>query len=154
MSNGYGSMPPSSLRSFASAASRSIKGYVASRDPRRPTLVGTETGSEYEARPSWGQWAGQKLRQVQGETTPSVESISLFPGWATRRFHEAPDTRISLAGEWSCRVCSPELTKGLPVHQEAPFDVEVFVSGFASKTSGTGFNTRSGRAFLRIATCE
>lgn len=41
-----------------------------------------------------------------------------------------------------------------PARQEAPFDVEVFVSGFAYKTSGTGFNTRSGRAFLKIATCE
>lgn len=104
MSNG--SMPPSSLRSFASSASRSIKSYVASRDPRRPTLVTREAGGEYEARQSWGQWAGQKLRQVQGEAIPSVESLSLFPGWATRRFHETPDTKISLAGELGSRLCS------------------------------------------------
>lgn len=99
MSNDY--MPPSSFRSLASAASRSIKSYVASRDPRRPILVGRDTGGEYETKQSWSQWAGQKLRQVQGETTPSVESLSLFPGWATRRFRETPDTKISLEGEYN-----------------------------------------------------
>ena len=101
-------MPPSSLRSLASAASRSIKSYVASRDPRRPTLVARDTGGEYETKQSWSQWAGQKLRQVQGEATPSVESLSLFPGWATRRFHETPDTKISLEGKSNFRACLPD----------------------------------------------
>ena len=32
-----------------------------------------------------------------------------------------------------------------------PFDVELFVSGFASRSSGPGFGTRTGRAFLRLA---
>lgn len=33
----------------------------------------------------------------------------------------------------------------------AEFNIEVFVSGYASKFSGPGFGTRSGKAFLRIA---
>ncbi|TFY64639.1 hypothetical protein EVJ58_g2497 [Rhodofomes roseus] len=121
-----------SFRSLASAASRSIKGYVASREFKRPTFAAKEVGSENGSRPTWSQWAGQKLRQVQGEGTSGTESLFLFPGWATRRFHETPETKISL--------------------EEAPFDVEVFISGFASRTSGAGFSTRSGRAFLKIAT--
>lgn len=34
---------------------------------------------------------------------------------------------------------------------DAPFDVEVFVSGFASRYNGPGFNTRASRAFLKLA---
>ncbi|KAH9933390.1 uncharacterized protein B0H18DRAFT_1083048 [Fomitopsis serialis] len=128
MSSDY-DMP--SFRSLASAASRSIKGYVVSRESKRPALVVQGTGGENGTRQSWSQWAGQKLKQVQGGAS-GTESLVLFPGWATRRFHEAPETKISL--------------------EEAPFDVEVFMSGFASKSSGAGFNTRSGRAFLKIAT--
>ncbi|KZT70788.1 hypothetical protein DAEQUDRAFT_667164 [Daedalea quercina L-15889] len=120
-----------SFRSLAGAASRSIKGYVVSREFRRPAFVAREVG-ENGAKQSWSQWAGQKLKQVQGEGAPNTESLVLFPGWATRRFHEAPETKISL--------------------EEASFDVEVFVSGFASRISGAGFTTRSGRAFLKIAT--
>lgn len=36
-------------------------------------------------------------------------------------------------------------------HTEAPFDVEVFVSGFSSRVSGPGFGTRAGKTFLRLA---
>lgn len=40
----------------------------------------------------------------------------------------------------------------LIIRTDAPFDVEIFVSGFASRSSGPGFNnTRAGRAFLRLA---
>ena len=34
---------------------------------------------------------------------------------------------------------------------DTPFDVDVFVSGFASRLTGVGFNTRAGKAFLRLA---
>ena len=34
---------------------------------------------------------------------------------------------------------------------DTPFDVDVFVSGYAYKLTGVGFNTRAGRAFLRLA---
>lgn len=76
-----------SWRSLASAASRSIKGYVAQRDTGRsirPNGDGTE-------RSSWGQWAGQKLRSTLGQGDDSgvgagFERVSLFPGWACRRY--------------------------------------------------------------------
>ena len=34
---------------------------------------------------------------------------------------------------------------------DTPFDVDLFVSGYAYKLTGVGFNTRAGRAFLRLA---
>ncbi|KIP02298.1 hypothetical protein PHLGIDRAFT_112197 [Phlebiopsis gigantea 11061_1 CR5-6] len=121
----------SSWRSLASAASRSIKGYVAQRDvgrPGRPTGDGT-------GKASWGQWAGQKIRSTLGPGddsggTSGVERISLFPGWACRLHRNG----VVESGQ-----------------DPRPFDVELFVSGFASRSSGPGFGTRTGRAFLRLA---
>jgi hypothetical protein len=35
----------------------------------------------------WKEWAGQKIRLRQNEEeTSSSERITLFPGWATRRY--------------------------------------------------------------------
>ncbi|PCH44442.1 hypothetical protein WOLCODRAFT_139016 [Wolfiporia cocos MD-104 SS10] len=119
---------PPSWKSLASVASRSIKTYVSQRDFKRPSPISRDISADGKKQ-TWGQWAGQKLRQVQGGSTPSIEGLLLFAGWATRRFHEP----LSTASE------------------DTPFDVEVFVSGFASKSSGPGFNTRPGRAFLRVA---
>lgn len=119
-----------SWRSLASAASRSIKGYVSQRDFRKPlptsrdaNVVGSSRGQ------TWGQWAGQKLRQVQGESL-GADQLLLFPGWATRRFHTPPQD---------------------PASDDAPFDIEVFVTGYASRSSGPGFGTRGGKAFIRLA---
>ena len=90
-----------SWRSLASAASRSIKGYVAQqRDPRKvgytdrnlnaPPL---DSNSSQPPGPSfrqaWSQWAGQKLRSLgqNDEGSPNgIEKLALFPGWAARKY--------------------------------------------------------------------
>ncbi|CCM02585.1 uncharacterized protein FIBRA_04688 [Fibroporia radiculosa] len=119
-----------SWKFLANAASRSIKNYVSQRDYKRPSPITREVSLDGSSRrKTWGQWAGQKLRQVQGEPGASVENVLFFPGWATRRFHDP------LANS----------------ADDAPFDVEVFVSGFASRSNGLGFGTRSGKAFLKLA---
>ena len=95
-----------SWRSLASAASRSIKGYIAqqrelkqgypaSRGPPPP-------GSELPKRQTWGQWAGQKLRSIGqgGDPGTSFERVSLFPGWAYRQYHQQENTAIQ--GESCC----------------------------------------------------
>ncbi|KAI0741654.1 hypothetical protein C8Q80DRAFT_1274047 [Daedaleopsis nitida] len=123
-----------SWRSLASAASRSIKGYISQQrelkqgyPPSRPQLT---PGPEQPKKQSWSQWAGQKIRRgSQGDYDISGDRLSLFPGWATRRYREPP----------------------LGTEAEAPFDVDVFVSGYAYKVTGISFNTRAGRAFLRLA---
>ncbi|KAI0357995.1 hypothetical protein OH77DRAFT_1421254 [Trametes cingulata] len=127
-------MPPS-WRSIASAASRSLKGYIAQQRELKqsyPTWRGaTPQGSDAASKKqSWSQWAGQKLRRgSQSEYDVSGDRLSLFPGWATRRYREP-------RGEGE---------------EDVPFDVDVFVSGYACKLTGVGFNTRAGRAFLRLA---
>jgi hypothetical protein len=75
---------------------------------------------------SWRSWAAQKL---QRKTTPTTESLTLFPGWAARRYHH-PDSGTDSA---------------------APFDIEASVSGYATSCRTNGQITRSQRAFLRIA---
>ncbi|RPD64162.1 hypothetical protein L227DRAFT_571731 [Lentinus tigrinus ALCF2SS1-6] len=122
-----------SWRSLASAASRSIKGYIAQQRELKqgyPAARGQpQSGAEQNyKKQSWSQWAGQKLRRgSQNEYDTSGDRLSLFPGWATRRYREPP--------------------KGL--EDGAPFDIDVFVSGYACKL--TGFDTRAGKAFLRLA---
>ncbi|TFK88425.1 hypothetical protein K466DRAFT_575361 [Polyporus arcularius HHB13444] len=123
-----------SWRSLASAASRSVKGYISQRELKQgyPASSGRPqlTAEQNSEKQSWRQWAGQKLRRgSQSEYDTSGDRLALFPGWATRRYREPPR--------------GPE--------GDAPFDVDVFVSGYAYKLTGVGFNTRAGRAFLRLA---
>ncbi|KAL6307238.1 hypothetical protein BKA93DRAFT_95384 [Sparassis latifolia] len=122
-----------SWRALASAASRSIKSYVSQRDFKRAFPVTRDVradGDRFSRVQSWGQWAGQKLRRGSQNDGSAIERVSLFPGWATREYHHVQDNTAK---------------------DGTPFDVEVFVSGFASRSSGLGFGSRSGRAFLRIA---
>ncbi|KAI0675668.1 hypothetical protein C8Q78DRAFT_340765 [Trametes maxima] len=127
-------MPPS-WRSLASAASRSLKGYIAQQRELKQPYPSWRGPPSQEAEPAqkrqtWSQWAGQKLRRgSQSEYDVSGDRLSLFPGWATRRYREPP-------------------SEG---QEDVPFDVDVFVSGYACKLTGVGFNTRAGRAFLRLA---
>ncbi|TCD71779.1 hypothetical protein EIP91_003122 [Steccherinum ochraceum] len=129
-----------SWRSLASAAGRSIKGYVAQRDPRKVVVVATEQAPQNGSlttttylKQSWGQWAGQKIRDIRQPNDEAlantVEKLSLFPGWAARRYRKPSQQDV----------------------ENEEFNIEVFVSGFASKFSGPGFGTRGGKAFLRIA---
>ncbi|KAI0331653.1 hypothetical protein GY45DRAFT_1322007 [Cubamyces sp. BRFM 1775] len=136
-------MPPS-WRSLASAASRSIKGYIVQqRDlkqayppwrgatpPQVSESSSSSSSSGAQKKQSWSQWAGQKLRRgSQGEYDVSGDRLLLFPGWATRRYREPRRDG----------------------QDDAPFDIDVFVSGYACKLTGVGFNTRAGRTFLRLA---
>ncbi|KAI0369116.1 hypothetical protein BV20DRAFT_997309 [Pilatotrama ljubarskyi] len=126
---------PASWRSIASAASRSLKGYIAQQRELKqayPLSRGAPPQSSEAAskKQSWSQWAGQKLRRgSQNEYDVSGDRLSLFPGWATRRYREPRKDG----------------------QEDIPFDVDVFVSGYACKLTGVGFNTRAGRAFLRLA---
>ncbi|KAI0788704.1 hypothetical protein C8Q75DRAFT_807439 [Abortiporus biennis] len=132
----------SSWRSLASSASRSIKGYAAQHDLKSRIPTGRNLDgptADSSVRQTWGQWAGQKLRVLtQSDPTGSgsIEKLSLFPGWATRRYRQQDTQITNLEGI----LCS-----------DVPFDVELFISGFSSKYSGLGFGTRPARAFLRLA---
>ncbi|KAF9078001.1 hypothetical protein BDP27DRAFT_1310560 [Rhodocollybia butyracea] len=110
-----------SALSAASSRLSSFKGYIAQKDFKVPEAI--NRGKERAG--NFRDWAGQKLNnyyQISG-----TEKIALFPGWAARRY--------------------PEVTTGT---QEEPFEIQVYVSGFASayKSSDT---SRSQRAFIRLA---
>lgn len=103
----------SSWRYLNSAASRlsSFKGYLsASRrgssadltpsglpGPSQSRLRLEHTPSQEapptptDERQSWRAWAGQKikLRRGQNDPIPSAEVVSLFPGWAARRYRSS-----------------------------------------------------------------
>ncbi|KAI0794117.1 hypothetical protein C8Q74DRAFT_1193864 [Fomes fomentarius] len=128
-----------SWRSLASAASRSIKGYITQQRELKqayPAARGQQKTASVDSagKQSWSQWAGQKLRRgSQGEYDTSGDRLALFPGWAARRYREPPSGN--------------DIGDAL----ETPFDVDVYVSGYAYKLTGVGFNTRAGRTFLRLA---
>lgn len=148
-----------SWRSLASSASRSFKGYVAQRDLKR-SIVGIRDNirpgpsPDGTAKPSWSQWAGQKLRAFgQGDEngSGSIDKLILFPGWACRKYIQPQDATI----QGMCGISNTLAGKTENVAEDSsPFNVELFVSGYASRSSGPGFGTRAGRTFLRIAKSE
>ncbi|KAI0048769.1 hypothetical protein FA95DRAFT_1009643 [Auriscalpium vulgare] len=133
-------MRPPSWKAFASSRLSSFKGYVKERDLKRalpvrrelrPGEIGYSDGAAKKQ--SWTQWAGQKLAKKAGDDVGgSLEKVNLFPGWASKQYHnEAPRADGDREGE--------------------PYDVEVFVSGYAVKTRAPGALSRSQRTFLRLA---
>ena len=49
-----------------------------------------------------------------------------------------------------CGIVARRVSSWIPV-DPIPFNIELYVSGFASRTSGQGFGSRAGKAFLRLA---
>lgn len=133
-------MPPSSSswRHFSSASTRfsSLKGLV-NHSATSVNVGGSlsraanAVGATDEKRQSWRAWATQKIRgSPQGDSNNEI--LTLFPGWAARRY-AASDDFPGRGGE--------------PV----PFEVEAFVSGYAITHRSKGQASRSQRAFIRIA---
>lgn len=83
-----------SWRSLASAASRSIRGYITQQRELKqayPAARGQQqtVGVDSSGKQSWSQWAGQKWRRgSQGEYDTRGDRLALFPGWAARRYRE------------------------------------------------------------------
>ncbi|KII87267.1 hypothetical protein PLICRDRAFT_163283 [Plicaturopsis crispa FD-325 SS-3] len=117
-----------SVRDFLSQ--RDLRGALPARRELQPGEAGYIDGVSTPQRETWSKWAGQKIKRGQGSDSAKVgrDNIMLFPGWAARRY------RASATGEI-----------------EEAFDVDVFVSGFASSRRPPELATRSQRAFLRLA---
>lgn len=71
---------------------------------------------------SWKEWALQKI-PTRGPTNPGVETVYLFPGWATRK----------------------------STNKDAGFTLCVHISGFASSLRPPESATRSQKAFMALA---
>ncbi|TFY81111.1 hypothetical protein EWM64_g2908, partial [Hericium alpestre] len=122
-----------SLTSASSSRLSVVKDYISQRDfkPRKDQRPGEPGYTEGQSkRQSWAQWAGQKIaKRLDDVGGGSSEKVILFPGWASRRYHEGYSADI----------------------QGAPFDIEVFVSGYAVKERALGAMSRSQKAFIKVA---
>ncbi|KAJ3861829.1 hypothetical protein EV359DRAFT_46393 [Lentinula novae-zelandiae] len=121
----------SSWRKSASSRLSSFKGYIAQQDLRNtlPEAISRQIGAGKERAGNFKEWAGQKINKGynnNGQTNTGTEKISLFPGWAARRY---PSTG----------------------QQEESFEIEVFISGFATSRRSADVISRSQRAFLKLA---
>jgi hypothetical protein len=70
---------PTSWRYLNSASSRfsTVRGYLKRNTPNETQAL------------SWKEWAGQKIklrRGAGGGEDLGMEKVTLFPGWATRRY--------------------------------------------------------------------
>lgn len=98
---------PTNVASGSSSRLATLKSLVppAQRDAvraffdRRVTAEGT-SGIAEERKQSWKEWAGDKIRKrgTGSGSKDAVERISLFPGWAHRRYHG--EKSKMQGGEW------------------------------------------------------
>ncbi len=125
---------PSPWRYVSSASSKlsSVKGYLGHSVPLA-RVANAVVGTTPEQRQTWRAWASQKIRG-KGKTAreiPNKEILTLFPGWAARRYQQE--------------------TKLVVLEGPSPFEVEVFVSGYAISSRSKDQASRSQRAFIRLA---
>ena len=55
------------------------------RRATRPGEAGYMEGVQNKQ--SWKDWAGEKIKRRNSSMSNAVERISMFPGWAVRRYH-------------------------------------------------------------------
>lgn len=100
-----------SWKSLASAASRSVKNYVAQKRSALPSAASRDfrpdgangnlpsSSSLPSNKLSWTQWAGQRLRRNGQFDDGTNDRIFLFPGWAARRYHHQMQDKSIAPGE-------------------------------------------------------
>ncbi|KAF8210675.1 hypothetical protein K438DRAFT_1810137 [Mycena galopus ATCC 62051] len=120
------------IHNNSSSRLSAVKGYISQRD-FKSDLKSLQRGVTADGtKQTWKEWAGQKISAVNTIRGPgnsqNSERIALFPGWAARRYRQD--------------------NLGRP--QEA-FDIDLFVSGFASSHRPAELASRSQRAFLKLA---
>ncbi|GJJ11104.1 hypothetical protein Clacol_005335 [Clathrus columnatus] len=119
-------MIPSSWKTLTSSKLSNIRDYVAQKDYKgtyESIAARVKGGSEVE-------WNGHGTRDgLPGTSSIGIEKLSLFPGWAVRRFRKPSDIEDENAG----------------------FFLEIYISGFASSVRPPEAATRSQKAFYRLA---
>ncbi|KAJ7680612.1 hypothetical protein DFH06DRAFT_972705 [Mycena polygramma] len=122
------------MHTTPSSSSRlsAVKGYISQRDLKKIPNALQRTVTAEGTKQSWKEWAGQKISAAGGMRgqggSQNSERIALFPGWAARRYRQ----------------------DGVGQTQEA-FDIDLFISGFASSHRAPELASRSQRAFLKLA---
>ncbi|KAF9024747.1 hypothetical protein BDZ89DRAFT_1068855 [Hymenopellis radicata] len=80
-----------------------------------------------EGRQTWKEWAGEKINSRRGQSAPAIEKVAVFPGWAARKYASGTG------------------------NADEPFEVDVYISGFATSHRPPELASRSQRAFMRLA---
>lgn len=150
---------PSSWRYLTSAGNRisSFKGYISSHESGSSLKLGRTTPNATNAprdeRQSWRAWAGQKIRvrrKGMYDATESNELVNIFPGWAARRYASQHVGH----GAFACNSYFAEIgltSIAIDAAGPRPFELEVFVSGYAISYRSPANASRAQRAFIRLA---
>ena len=161
--------PQHSWRSFASTHLAPIKDYLAPRgDPQAPhhhhshhhhhhhhlfhrhlsSEVGYEDGDAKKH--SWSHFASRRFVKrsfSDPEGVTGTERIVLLPGWASRRYHAGPE----LSNRTGTLPPHSVLGDRYSWFAGAPYDIEVFVSGYVVKHKAPNALSRPQRTLLRLA---
>ena len=81
----------STLKNLVPAAQRdAMRTFFDRRVPSTQDAhsLGANGRPQDERKMSWREWAGDKIRGRGMNGGDAVEKVSLFPGWATRRYHD------------------------------------------------------------------
>jgi hypothetical protein len=103
------------LASFRNSITTRLDGGQAAH-PDRPGISPSPSSSKQS---SWTSWAGQKIKQIAQTVTPdsdrrggsSVENIYVFPGWASRRYHDMDNSALRGTAATSSCVLWTELDR-------------------------------------------
>lgn len=120
-----------SWRSLAAARLAPIKDYLVQRDLRPTRSDTTEIGYLDGAakRPSWSQRLSKRSNS-DSDDVATAERVVLLPGWASKRYGSQV---------------------GASNRAGAPYDIEIFVSGYVVKHKTSDVLSRSQRTLLRLA---
>lgn len=146
----------SSWKYISSASSRlsSFRGYISRPASGASPHSVSQDVTPVEGRQGWRAWAGSKIRsRGGGPSDPGIESLSLFPGWAARKYGAGGSgvdgvfCRLLRAIGYSEGLLGASVTSSNFVD----FEVDVFISGYAYSYRESGTASRSQRAFMRLA---
>jgi hypothetical protein len=155
-------MTQHSWRSFASSHLTPIKDYLAQFSDNQTPIhhqndfryhnggIGCEDG-DAKKQTSWAPFSSRRFTNrfySEPDGVTGTEKIVLLPGWASRRYHAGSDLSNrtgTFRGHFLYKVVDAHCFAG------APYDIEVFVSGYVVKHKALNALSRPQRTLLRLA---
>ncbi|KAF5353097.1 hypothetical protein D9758_008708 [Tetrapyrgos nigripes] len=143
------SQGPSKWRSTATSATASrlssFKNYISQQDFKNSLPQAIQRQLDNAKPGSWREWAGQKINRSGNSPSGSQTKLAMFPGWAARKYR--PGKNRDVGGAFLLFLGEGVF---LSFRIDA-FEIDVYVSGFATVYRAPEFATRSQKAFMRLA---
>lgn len=156
-------MTQNSWRSFASTHFAPIKDYLAQLSDHQTPFhhphfryhngeIGCDDG-DTKKQTSWTPFSSRRFANrsySEPDGVTSAERIVLLPGWASRRYRAGSELSNRTG---TVPLASHFLYKGVDAHcfAGAPYDIEVFVSGYVVKHRAPNALSRPQRTLLKLA---